>query len=243
MPMKVQHERRNKLIDVLSDVLDRVCERNDRLTARKTHVTRFQATRTSQIKIKFYLERVAKYTRCSEECLVLSLIYIDRLIRMNQNFLVTSLNVHRLIITGVMLGAKFFDDRYFNSALYGKVGGVSRREMNLLEVEFLRMLSFELFVETRTYEIYNERLMRRAQSKEQQLETHITTPVVPDCTTINFTQLMANVKSYSRVASSREKFCSFKNQSRPAGMISSLPSVRNYGGCAIRSPKVVDNTN
>jgi len=245
MSMKVQHGRRKKLIYVLSDVLDRVCERNDTLMVRKTPITRFQASRTSQIKIKFYLERVAKYTRCSEECLVLSLIYIDRLIRMNQNFLVTFLNVHRLIITGIMLGAKFFDDKYFNSTLYGKVGGISRREMNLLELEFLRMLSFELFVETRTYDVYNERLMSRAQSMEQKLERHRTTSVVPDCSTTKFTQLMATVKSYPSVACTRE-FCSIKYQNGPSRMISCptpLPSVRNYGHCATPSHKVVHNTN
>ena len=41
---------------------------------------------------------------------VLALVYIDRLIQRNA-LLLTSLNVHRIIITAVMLAAKFFDDR------------------------------------------------------------------------------------------------------------------------------------
>lgn len=70
-------------------------------------------------------DRISKYSGCSEECFILSLIYIDRLINQNQNLIVNSLCVHRLIITSLMLAAKFFDDQYFNNAYYGKVGGVN----------------------------------------------------------------------------------------------------------------------
>ena len=45
-----------------------------------------------------------------------------------------------------MLAAKFFDDQYFNNAYYGKVGGVTCKEVNSLEIEFLFMINFNLFV-------------------------------------------------------------------------------------------------
>lgn len=166
MSMKINEERRTKLVDVLADLLNRLCERNDRLIRNNTSVTRFHALRPPQITIKLYLERIAKYSSCSEECFVLALIYIDRLIRKNRKFLVNSLNVHRLMITSIMLGAKFFDDQYFNNAYFGKVGGVNCKEMNLLEVEFLFMINFNLFVETDMYNTYNERLMNHAVALE-----------------------------------------------------------------------------
>ena len=34
----------------------------------------------------------------------------------------TPLNVHRLLITGILLAAKLMDDNYFNNAYYAKVG-------------------------------------------------------------------------------------------------------------------------
>jgi len=157
--MKINEQRRTKLVEVLADVLARLCERNDHFIQSKTAVTRFHALRPPQITIKSYLERIAKYSSCSEECFVLALIYIDRVIRKNERFLVNSLNVHRLLITTIMLGAKFFDDQYFNNKYFGKVGGVSRREMNLLEIEFLFMINFDLFVETELYKVYDKRLM------------------------------------------------------------------------------------
>ena len=46
----------------------------------------------------------------------------------------TSLNVHRLVITSLMLAAKFFDDLFYNNAFYAKLGGVNATEMNTLEV-------------------------------------------------------------------------------------------------------------
>jgi len=57
-----------------------------------------------------------------------------------------------------MLAAKFFDDHYYNNAYYAKVGGVTCDEMNSLEVEFLFMLNFHLFVSTRTYKMYYQEL-------------------------------------------------------------------------------------
>jgi hypothetical protein len=41
----------------------------------------------------------------------------------------TNLNVHRVIITSLMVAAKFFDDFYFNNAFYARVGGISVLEV------------------------------------------------------------------------------------------------------------------
>ncbi len=39
----------------------------------------------------------------------------------------TPLNVHRLLITGILLAAKLMDDNYFNNAYYAKVSAVRRQ--------------------------------------------------------------------------------------------------------------------
>lgn len=78
-------------------------------------LSKFHALRPPAISIKDYLQRVAKYAACSGECFVLALVYIDRIIQSNPTFVVNSLNIHRLLITSIMLAAKFFDDQYFNN--------------------------------------------------------------------------------------------------------------------------------
>eukprot|EP00468_Gymnochlora_sp_CCMP2014_P013287 CAMPEP_0167760348 /NCGR_PEP_ID=MMETSP0110_2-20121227/11539_1 /TAXON_ID=629695 /ORGANISM="Gymnochlora sp., Strain CCMP2014" /LENGTH=119 /DNA_ID=CAMNT_0007646855 /DNA_START=342 /DNA_END=701 /DNA_ORIENTATION=- len=61
-----------------------------------------------------------------------------------------------------MISAKFFDDQYFNNAYYAKVGGVPCKEMNSLEVEFLFLTNFSLFVTYDTYKQYHTELRNHA---------------------------------------------------------------------------------
>ncbi len=111
--------------------------------------------------MRAYLERILKYAACSTECFVLALIYIDRIIQNHPRFLITSLNVHRLLITAVMLAAKFCEDTYYNNAYYAKVGGLPVQEINLLELEFLFLVNFTLDVTPEQYEKYYGELDRR----------------------------------------------------------------------------------
>ncbi len=146
------------IVPVLACVLKQLCMRNDQLAVDPKYVSKFHALRPPGITIRDYLERIAKYAACSGECFVLALVYIDRIIQSNPNFVVNSLNIHRLLITSVMISAKFFDDQYFNNAYYAKVGGVPCKEMNSLEVEFLFLTNFSLFVTYETYKQYHTEL-------------------------------------------------------------------------------------
>lgn len=152
----------NAIVPVLACVLNQLCLRNDRLPMSQKGLSKFHALRPPAISIKDYLQRVAKYAACSGECFVLALVYIDRIIQSNPSFVVNSLNIHRLLITSIMLAAKFFDDQYFNNAYYSKVGGVPCNEINSLEVEFLFMCNFTLFVTTDTYSQYYTELCNHA---------------------------------------------------------------------------------
>jgi len=120
-------------------------------------VTKFHALKAPGIGVHQYLERIHKYASCSNECFVLALVYIDRLIQRN-NFLLTELNVHRVVITAVLLAAKFFDDAYYNNAYYAKVGGVLVSEMNGLEVDFLFRINFSLHVTPELFHKYRAEL-------------------------------------------------------------------------------------
>ncbi|KAL0370526.1 UNVERIFIED_CONTAM: Cyclin-P3-1 [Sesamum angustifolium] len=70
------------------------------------------------------------------------------------NMCLTSLNIHRLLITSVMVAAKFMDDAFFNNAYYARVGGVSTAELNKLEMKFLFSLDFQLHVSVQTFRKY-----------------------------------------------------------------------------------------
>lgn len=77
----------------------------------KDSVTVFDGRSPPEISIGHYLDRIFKYSGCSPSCFVIAHIYIAQFLHRTRAHL-KPLNVHRLIITSVMLAAKVFDDRY-----------------------------------------------------------------------------------------------------------------------------------
>lgn len=147
------------LVKVLAAVLDRLVKSNNSIARSDPgQVTKFHALKAPGIGVEAYLERVHKYASCSNECFILALIYIDRLIERN-NFLLTELNVHRVVITATLLAAKFFDDAYYNNAYYAKVGGVLVSELNGLEVDFLFRINFSLHASPEVFKKYKAELV------------------------------------------------------------------------------------
>ncbi|XP_043692084.1 cyclin-P3-1 [Telopea speciosissima] len=145
-----------RVLSLLSSILERTVQKNEKLldtTKKKDTVTIFHGLREPSLGIRNYIDRIFKYSSCSPSCFVVAYIYIDRFIQ-RMDVHLTSLNVHRLIITSVMAAAKFFDDAFFNNAYYAKVGGVSTSEMNRLEMKFLFSLDFRLQVTVMTFEWY-----------------------------------------------------------------------------------------
>lgn len=156
MDGKESEERGRALVQTLAVVVESMVRSSDSVPMAYYQKTKFEAFRAPGISIRDYLLRIHKYASCSPECFVLALVYIDRLHKL-QGFVLTELNVHRVLISSIVLAAKFFDDHYFNNAYYAKVGGVPCSEMNELEVEFLLLINFSLHVCTETYaKYYNE---------------------------------------------------------------------------------------
>ena len=56
-------------------------------------------------------------------------VWKTQVVQFNPDFVISSLNVHRLLITAIMLASKFFDDVYYNNAYYARVGGTSNAEV------------------------------------------------------------------------------------------------------------------
>ncbi|KAK2653335.1 hypothetical protein Ddye_013191 [Dipteronia dyeriana] len=157
----LDEEMMPRVINVLSSLLQRVAESND-LTRRfqPQRISAFHGLTRPTISVESYLERIFKYANCSSSCYVVAYVYLDRFAQRQPSLPINSFNVHRLLITSVLVSAKFMDDLYYNNAFYGKVGGISTAEMNLLEVDFLFGLGFQLNVTPTTYSTYCSHLQR-----------------------------------------------------------------------------------
>jgi len=152
----------SSLIRVLGLVLGRLVEMNRQMmieggSSNVQMITKFQSSVVPDVTIEAYLERIHKYARCSESCFIVALIYIDRIVEL-KNFVISNLNVHRVIITAVLLASKYQDDFFYNNAYYAKLGGVSVVEMNSLELTFLRTIEFSLHVKPELYSTYHKEL-------------------------------------------------------------------------------------
>lgn len=163
-----------KVLHVLAAVLDRLVARNEQFADTPSQqgkkLTIFHGLRAPSISIAKYLERIFKYTSCSPSCFVVGYVFLDRLIHRQPDLLVTSLNVHRLLVTSVMVATKMLDDVHFNNAFFAKVGGVSVVELNRLELEFLFRLDFKLTVTTSVFESYCTYLERDISALEKKTE-------------------------------------------------------------------------
>ncbi|XP_039008222.1 cyclin-U4-1-like [Hibiscus syriacus] len=149
------------LITFLSSLLQKVVESNDvncGVEAQKISV--FHGLSRPTISIQNYLDRIYKYANCSPSCFIVAYVYLDWFSQRQPSLRINSFNVHRLLITSVMVAAKFMDDMYYNNAYYAKIGGINTMEMNLLEVDFLFGLGFKLHVTPNTFHAYYSYLQR-----------------------------------------------------------------------------------
>lgn len=191
-----------RVLTILSHVIEKLVARNDKLVddmdkkldgvssglarvGKSLNV--FHGVRAPNISIVKYLERLYKYTSCSPSCFVVGYVYIDRLTHKHPDSLVISLNVHRLLVTSVMVASKMLDDVHYNNAFYARVGGVSNAELNRLEMEFLFLLDFGVMVSSRVFESYCSHLEREMMinGASQRIERAIVSNAVDDVTELS----------------------------------------------------------
>ncbi|XVF41939.1 hypothetical protein PTKIN_Ptkin01aG0321000 [Pterospermum kingtungense] len=150
------------LLSFMASLLEKSIQRSEKLlqgSKKKDVITIFHGSKPPALSIRQYIERIFKYSKCSNSCFVVALIYVDRYMQRTNAYL-TSLNAHRLLITSVMVAAKFMDDQCNNNAYYAKVGGVSTEEMNGLEMKLLFSLDFRLHVTTEVFKTYCSKIER-----------------------------------------------------------------------------------
>lgn len=59
---------------------------------------KFQSSYAPDVSVEYYIQRIFKHSKCSDSCLIIMLVYIDRLIE-NKGLVLSTLNAHRIIIT------------------------------------------------------------------------------------------------------------------------------------------------
>jgi hypothetical protein len=136
----------------------RDCSESDRAAMKL-----FDGLNPPKISVTNYLQRMVYYLggiaenerRCGVDANVHSdlairyvlaaILYVDR-IQSRTDMIVTLFNVHRLLITGIMIAAKVLDDFQPNQKYFADLGGVSTLELARLEAAFLQLCDYNVNV-------------------------------------------------------------------------------------------------
>ena len=76
--------------------------------------------------------------------------------------------LYRLILSAMLVALKYNEDDYFNNEFYAKVGGVTKKEIDKLEYEFLIRSEYKLFVSEDVFEKYNNYLITAHEEEEDE---------------------------------------------------------------------------
>jgi hypothetical protein len=114
-----------------------------------------------KISISAYIARLHLHIP-SDSSFIFALAYIQRL---SHNVVVSELTWVRLLITGITVARKFIDDEediHYNNAFYAKVGGLSLKMLDELEICFLKLLDWRLFITEAEYRVYHKLIYESA---------------------------------------------------------------------------------
>lgn len=89
--------------------------------------------------------------------------YIDRLCVLYPVFTISSLTVHRFLISAATVAAKGLSDSFWTNSTYARVGGVSVRELALLELELLEKLEWRIVPKPEVLVDYYRSLVERSE--------------------------------------------------------------------------------
>ena len=148
-----------KTIEIISDLLNNICEGNkDKSELVNIKIKPFMTMTIPSMPIKDYLLRLSQFANINESTIILILIYIDRICKIN-NFQLNFRNIYKLIISSMIIAIKYNEDHFYSKEVYAKLGGVTMKELNYLEFQFLILIKFSLFVEKDLFDKYYDNLI------------------------------------------------------------------------------------
>lgn len=149
------------LVLLISSMLMDLIQYNDTIPLRDGHLTRFHSRAPPGISVTDYLQRLTTHATLSPPILLSIVFYIDKLCALYPAFTISSLTVHRFLITAATVASKGLSDSFWTNKTYARVGGVSIRELALLELEFLVRVDWKIVPQPEVLVDYYKSLVNR----------------------------------------------------------------------------------
>ncbi|KAJ3680612.1 hypothetical protein LUZ60_016890 [Juncus effusus] len=161
LPVNSLGEQKPIVLGAISSILNRVVCRNAVLGGAKPPETPFHGKIVPWIPIDKYLERLFIFADCSDTCWIIAYIFMDKFIKRRRPALILEPHsVHRILLSAVLLAAKYHDDSSRNNVHFAMAGGVSLETLNHLEAEFFKGVGYQLYVAPIEFNYYCTILQR-----------------------------------------------------------------------------------
>jgi len=92
--------------------------------------------------------------------------YIDKLCALCSSFTISSLTVHRFLITAATVASKGLSDSFWTNPTYARIGGISVSELATLELDFLQKVQWRIVPKPEVLTDYYISLVRRSEGYE-----------------------------------------------------------------------------
>lgn len=142
------------IIEKVSELLQDICDENKNDTnIFYKPLECFYSRRIPLVSIQEYIEYIYKYTKINSSTIILMLIYIDRICNMNK-FKISYYNIQKLILASMILAIKYNEDEIYSLKVYAEIGGVTKAELEFLEICFISFINFNLFIKEELFNKY-----------------------------------------------------------------------------------------
>ena len=161
LPRRYEDADPRDLVILISSMLMELIRYNDQIPLRDGRLTRFHSRSPPRISVTDYLQRLATHATLSPPILLSMVYYIDRLCALYPAFTISSLTVHRFLISAATVASKGLSDSFWTNKTYARVGGITVAELALLELEFLWRVEWRIVPQPEVLVDYYRSLVER----------------------------------------------------------------------------------
>ena len=140
----------NSLIEKINSILESLIEENKNLENFKESMklqkkSIFFSKEFPEISVLDYLYRIQNISDAEENTFILALIYIDKICE-TASIVLSENNIHRILFMSILTAIKYNEDMYYDNEYYAIIAGISDKELKNMELEYLKLIKFELYV-------------------------------------------------------------------------------------------------
>jgi len=148
----------NSLIEKINSVIESLIEENKNLENYKENMKQqkkslFYSADVPEISVLDYLYRIQNFSDAEDNTFILGLIYIDKICE-TASIVLSEHNIHRILFMSILTAIKYNEDLYYDNEYYAKIAGISTKELKKMELEYLKLIKFELYVNKSKFDKY-----------------------------------------------------------------------------------------